>query len=382
MSAAAERSARSLAFNVAKLEGSLMVSAEKERSMKSSLRGVLAITLASPIVACDAPTPAPEPGAAVELRSQEINAAVLNDSRLNGQALNGFTLNGGAFNGFTLNGFTLNGVDLDDVSLEGSEFVGFRDDAGQPVEVRGPEMIGTQLRLMHGGHLYVLTFDDIYPDPADPTGDVFFHEISVYDVDNDVTSPLCTIDDEAAPVIPMQYAWDLETGDRIKNANLVTFACVGAVLAKCVEWGYRPWGTATRCDSQGQNCASVDLLDYHQACTRMARADYCGDGTAHTQNGTLIDVYDPLSPHIQAQMTANDPAWGVEAEWGPDGATCMGSSTRMQLLDDLGIPYETPPCAGDLSAQSNCGGFPASRSDSLLGNSYCGDFGTNPENCQ
>ncbi|MEZ4452690.1 MAG: ADYC domain-containing protein [Nannocystaceae bacterium] len=318
----------------------------------------------------------------MELRSEQNNAPVLNSSRLNGNEFNGFTLNGGAFNGFTLNGFTLNGVDLDDISLDGSEFVGYRSDSGEPVEVRGTAMIGTQIRLMYQGHMYILTFDDVYPDPANPSGDVYFHEISVYDVDNDVTSPLCTIDNQAAPVIPLQHAWNLETGDRINNPNLVTFACHGAVLAKCVEWGYRPWATGTKCDSQGQNCTSVDLLNYHQACTRLARADYCGDGTAHTQNGTLIDVYDALNPHIQAQMTGNDPNWGVEAEWGPDGATCIGSSTRMQLLDDLEIAYETPPCLEDLEEQPACGTFPTTRPTSLLGNSYCSDYGTNPENCQ
>ena len=38
----------------------------------------------------------------------------------------------------------------------------------------------------------------------------------------------------------------------------------------------------------------MSLASYHQACTRMARADYCGDGTSHTQDGTWIEYYDKL----------------------------------------------------------------------------------------
>lgn len=35
--------------------------------------------------------------------------------------------------------------------------------------------------------------------------------------------------------------------------------------------------------------------DYHQVCTRMVCADYCGNGIGHTQNSTPIDVYDRLA---------------------------------------------------------------------------------------
>ena len=34
---------------------------------------------------------------------------------------------------------------------------------------------------------------------------------------------------------------------------------------------------------------------FHQACTRLVRADYCGNGVYHTATGTSIDVYDSLN---------------------------------------------------------------------------------------
>lgn len=67
-----------------------------------------------------------------------------------------------------------------------------------------------------------------------------------------------------------------------------TFSCRAGVIAKCVFWGYAPWS------------AGAEL---HQMCTRMARADYCGDGVSHTENGTLIDMFDTHA----IQTTVNAP---------------------------------------------------------------------------
>ncbi len=41
------------------------------------------------------------------------------------------------------------------------------------------------------------------------------------------------------------------------------------------------------------------LQDYHQVCVRMVHADYCGDGTSHTHDGTLINFYDRLGVRQQ-----------------------------------------------------------------------------------
>ncbi|HWN71607.1 MAG TPA: ADYC domain-containing protein, partial [Haliangium sp.] len=67
-----------------------------------------------------------------------------------------------------------------------------------------------------------------------------------------------------------------------------TFSCLDGVIAKCVRgWGYKPWKTLTS-DEHGE----VSLAPLHQMCTRAARADYCGDGNAHTRDGTEVDIVD------------------------------------------------------------------------------------------
>ena len=49
----------------------------------------------------------------------------------------------------------------------------------------------------------------------------------------------------------------------------------------------------------------------------MLRADYCGDGTPHTINGTPINLYDNAGVQLDTE------AWPVDAEWGTDGALCV-----------------------------------------------------------
>jgi len=106
-----------------------------------------------------------------------------------------------------------------------------------------------------------------------------------------------------AKAIPLSGRWD-ETGSYVDDGSL-TFACTNGAIAKCVRWGYKPWKTI-----EGES-----LRDYHQACTRMVRADSCGNGNSHTQAGTPIDVYD----HLGLQQRSHQSGMVFEAAWGIDG---------------------------------------------------------------
>ncbi|MFO0710080.1 MAG: ADYC domain-containing protein [Sandaracinus sp.] len=102
---------------------------------------------------------------------------------------------------------------------------------------------------------------------------------------------------------------------------------LGEAQRKCREWGYDPAvvGSAT-----------------HEACTRMVRADYCGDGTSWTVDGTWIDVGDPAG--IQEPTLAREMQF--EAGWGPDGAVCV-ASTRYAVEDATGATL-LPSCWASL----------------------------------
>ena len=91
-----------------------------------------------------------------------------------------------------------------------------------------------------------------------------------------------------------------------------TFSCLDGVIAKCVRsWGYKPWNTL-RSPVHGD----VALQPLHQACTRAARADYCGSGTSYTRDGTLIDMFDVYGFNVREDL----PGFQEESTFDEHGA--------------------------------------------------------------
>ena len=126
-------------------------------------------------------------------------------------------------------------------------------------------------------------------------------------------------------------------------------------------------------------CTTVSLADYHQACTRLARADYCGDGVPNTLNNTPIDVFDRLSSAIQTKASSGS-EWKFEAEWGPNGAQCLGPALRADMFAAMGIEHATPACRQTLASLKDCGKFNLGRT-AVLGNAYCPKWKTEPHKC-
>ncbi|WNG23776.1 hypothetical protein F0U62_06855 [Cystobacter fuscus] len=118
------------------------------------------------------------------------------------------------------------------------------------------------------------------------------------------------------------------SGAHQKAPGKLTFACENGAISKCIQWGYKPWASR-----DGQSMA-----DLHQACTRMARADYCGDGRSHTHENTAIDMYDRLG--VIARATESSAEWDLsrasfEAAWAPDGATCLSRTRDGRALETV-----------------------------------------------
>jgi len=256
----------------------------------------------------------------------------------------GLVLNGP---GLVLNGpgLVLNGPGL---VLNGSSFTASLTQNGVTYNLEGLDFIGAELPLRLTATVagqpvvvdVVLRIDDI--DVSEQHDDVLLYKLTYRLKDSDQWMPYCGDNDVRA--VPMENYWDDATGDRIDDANVVTFACTNAVLAKCALWGYRPWATTTTCTGKGKKkqCTEVSLTDHHQACTRMARADFCGDGESRTLDGTEVDIFDQLDPHIQSRFTD----WPVEAEWTPEGASCVSFVRHPELglpscfFDNKGKPIQ------------------------------------------
>ncbi len=287
--------------------------------------GLILCVSAAP--ACDGE----EPGEALELRELEENGLRLNGLRLNGLRLNGLRLNGLRLNG---DAGTTDYVEVTKIDPKGGGKVTATWLASSELYVEtdkdgalsGSALAKTRIEVEiqgdgRGKHSKELNFVD-YRRLAG--ADVATYQVEVKDGG---WQPLC---EGGTAAILLAGVWDPETGDRVADApaDAVTFACRGAALAKCVEFGYRPWASVD----------GVSLRDHHQACTRMLRADYGGDGVAHTTDGTPIHVLDQLG------IEAADPTLGyvVEAEWGPDGATCLNAGSTRHAGQQIGC--EIPAC--------------------------------------
>jgi len=114
-------------------------------------------------------------------------------------------------------------------------------------------------------------------------------------------------------LIPMRGRWT-PAGTLRRDADGATLACASGALGKCVEWGFAPW--------------NVDA-DSFTACTRMVRADYCGDGRSFTIPGVRIAFErwrkgNPLPTAVAAMRPSA--RFGFEALWSADGARCVRTS--------------------------------------------------------
>jgi hypothetical protein len=166
--------------------------------------------------------------------------------------------------------------------------------------------------------------DAVRPDPNDLSGETLLHSLSVRQA-NGPWREFCDADREGKHEgFPVPGRWD-EAGRYVDDSASFALTCTGGAQAKCVRFGYKPWRPAPDGSS---------MVAMYEACVHMVRADYCGDGTPTTRNGTLIDIYDRHG--VQQPTSSLD--FPFEAGWSPTGAVCV-AHTRIPenvTLEQLG----------------------------------------------
>jgi len=254
---------------------------------------------------------------AVAIADVVPNGTNLNGTNLNGTNLNGTNLNGTNLNGTSLNGVLLAGAALGNVHLEGAQLVG---EDSQGNRIAGADMIGAQLTgTLDTGAALALQINDMTRGQW-PNDDLYYYSVA-YQHSDGTWDSLCA-DATGTPLsaIPIAGRWSYAQGvagggAHIDDPSSFTFACQHGAIAKCAEWGYKPWRSVN----------GTNLAVYHQTCTRVVRADYCGDGVSHTQDGQLIDIYDNLG--VQDDTTH----WLGEASWDENGARAYNLLNRSHL---------------------------------------------------
>jgi ADYC domain len=155
----------------------------------------------------------------------------------------------------------------------------------------------------------------VEPAPGDPAME--WYRIQVWNTKSKTWENPCVATNRVPHprALAVRGVWD-GSGARQDVEGRFTFACENGAIAKCINWGYKPWA-----QKEGQS-----LEPLHQACTRMVRADYCGDGRSHTILGSVFDFYDHLRMQTRSLQKTSiwDPGLGTfEAAWGPEGAVCL-----------------------------------------------------------
>lgn len=187
--------------------------------------------------------------------------------------------------------------------------------------LRPDELVGAKLIVKdEKGVRQAIRIDHVVPDPVDPMNELYLYDIHALNAATGDWLPLCQPGpDGLALAFPLQGSWTSD-GRHINNASF-TMTCTAGAIGKCVRFGYKPWRTAI----SGQS-----MWDYHQACVRMVRADYCGDGSSWTRDGTLINFYDRLN----VQTPDHSDSLQFEAAWTPNGAVCV-QHPRIPALSDF-----------------------------------------------
>ncbi|MEZ4379836.1 MAG: ADYC domain-containing protein [Nannocystaceae bacterium] len=107
---------------------------------------------------------------------------------------------------------------------------------------------------------------------------------------------------------------DTDTGAFTANPDQFTVACRAGAIAKAASWGFTPWEYG---------------FEVQELATRMVRADYCGDGTPHTEDGTLVQISD-----IYGQNAFGEPEGVDEAAWDLEtGAAICVTAPRIGFQD-------------------------------------------------
>ncbi len=211
------------------------------------------------------------------------------------------------------------------LTVEGTAFV-LSTPEGQVL--RGTQLVGAVVHLaMGGGEVAPLRIASIAIDPENP--EILRHDFEVPDGKGD-WMPACQ---------PNAYGerWGFPIALPVGHPGregAITITCTNGAVAKCVRFGYPTWSKGPK---------GEDLVPLHAACVRMVRADYCGDGKAHTKERTTIDNYDDSG--IETRGLPNDRAFVFEAGWTPEGAICVAHVRWADLATLEGLKAQCPRIA-------------------------------------
>jgi ADYC domain-containing protein len=212
------------------------------------------------------------------------------------------------------------------LSADGTEFI-LTSTSGR--KIRSADLVGKTVMMDIGSGDALVTIRDVELDRRAVNGEVLLHRL-VFFGKSGKAADVCDRDPDgrrlAFPVPDGNGGYDL--------------TCTSGAIGKCVRWGYRPWE---------QKADGPPLRDLHKACVLMTRADYGGDGTTSTRDGTRIYLCDRFG--VVPCSVGGGPL-AFEAAWGPDRAVCVARPRIPEKISLDQIAARYPDLAPRLGPES------------------------------
>jgi hypothetical protein len=246
---------------------------------------------------------------------------------------NGLALNGILHNHIMPNDIRINGV-LPTGTMPNGRLIGV---SGTEAPLTGADIVGSQWEGRLSDNTTIKIRIDAAMQLTGANSDVWSYQFSG-ETRGGEWVPLCGITNGVPTFADtVGGTWNLSQGVpgggayRANSAEF-TIACRGSAIAKCLELGYKPWTGNQR-----------EIA----TCVRAVRADYCGDGTPYTVDGTLVNLFDASG------IQTDDADWTPEAAWGPDGALCVSKKAETRFWQVL---HTKPTCYPHaLKRKKSCG---------------------------
>ena len=203
----------------------------------------------------------------------------------------------------------------------------------------GAALVGAVLVVAVGGQTLRVRIAGVEEDARDPHGEVLLYDFRVVTPGGE--EPLCMPDPDGRRLgLPLAGRGDPAGILSVTDGSIFELVCTSGAQGKCVRFGYAPWRQAP--DRR-------PMIDWYNACVRLLRGDYCGDGRPFTRDGTLVDIYD----RIGVQKSDEDPSMKFEAAWSPDGAVCV-ARTRISDIITLDALAKACPRLADRLGSGVC----------------------------
>jgi ADYC domain-containing protein len=194
-------------------------------------------------------------------------------------------------------------AELRSIDVDGTEF---RMTLTDGRVLRSAELAGATLTIGASDAMMRLRIDVVERDRETRHAPVWLHSFST-EAEDGSWQPLCDPGpDGRRQGFPLAGRSRSDGAMEPAEPGIFEIVCTSGARGKCVRFGYFPW-------------VSTAMRDIYDACVRMVRADYCGDGEGTTRDGMRIDLYDDRG----IQHVESDPAQEFEAGWTAAGAVCV-----------------------------------------------------------